>query len=158
MRPIFAPPLLALSTAACAGGSGPSAPDTSRFLGTWTYQPGSTIAIACAGRSAGTIDLSRVPPANQPGYFTFSSGAGAVLHEVDARGCAYDWTLSGDAAAATPGQSCATFPDGKGGSQVVHLQDGTKSTSDGATMAVDVHFVNDAGCAITVSGTAQRSP
>jgi hypothetical protein len=141
----------ALSIAACS-----STPDTSMLLGRWTYQKGSAIAIDCTGAAPRSIDLSMVPPSNQPGYFTFSAGAADVVHEVDARGCSYDWTVFGGLATAKPDQSCANFPDGKGGSQSVHLVQGTKSTLDGVSMNVDVHFTNDAGCAISVTGTARR--
>ncbi len=136
----------------------PVADGTSKFLGKWTYQPGSAILIDCPGSPSQSIDLSKVPPANQPGYFTFSEELEGVVHEVDARGCAYDWTVSGDAATARPSQSCTTFPDGRGGNQVVHLETGTKSTADGISMAIDVHFTTDTpGCAVTVRGTARKS-
>jgi hypothetical protein len=156
---------LALSTvalwfaAACSASSDPSpASDTSKFIGTWTYEAGSTISLECAGAAAQTIDLSKVPPTGQPGYFTFSPEPGAALHEIDARGCQYEWTVAGDAASATPNETCASFPDGRGGMQIVHLQSGTKSTSDGATMAIDVHFTTDtAGCTATVHGSATKS-
>jgi hypothetical protein len=143
---------------ACSG-SNPPLDATSKFAGTWTYQPGSTIVAACAGAASQTIDLSKVPPQNRPGYFIFSPSGGASLHEVDARGCEYDWTVSGDAATAASGQSCANFPDGRGGSRLVHLVSGTKSTADGASMAIDVHFATDApsSCAIRVEGTATKS-
>jgi hypothetical protein len=112
------------------------------------------------GTPTQTIDLSKVPPpANQPGYFTFSSTSLAGLHEVDARGCEYDWSVTGGTASAVSGQSCATFPDGRGGNRVVHLQSGTKSTDDGASMTVDARFVTDppSSCAIHVQGTARKS-
>jgi hypothetical protein len=52
----------------------------------------------------------------------------------------------------------ANFPDGRGGSQLAHLQSGTKSTTDGASMTIDVHFATDApsNCAIHVQGTASK--
>ena len=105
-----------------------------------------------------SIDLSNLPPANRPGYFTFAAGDGQLVHEVDARECAYDWAVAGGVATARPDQSCANFPNGRGGSKVAHLQNGTKSTSNGADMTVDVHFTTDTpGCAITVRGTANKS-
>jgi hypothetical protein len=148
---------LALATSACSSSS--TAADASNaFVGRWTYQPGSAIVVDCPSTPETTMDLSKVPPSNQPGFFSFST-SGSGLHEVDARGCAYDWTIVGDVASAAPGQSCATFPDGRGGNRLVHLQSGTKSTSDGATMTVDVHFTADdaAGCTIHVQGAAKKS-
>jgi hypothetical protein len=150
--------LFLAGAAACSSESGgPGAAGTSKFLGKWTYLSGSTIVIDCPNAPTRSIDLSNVPPANQPGYFTFSAAPGEVVHEVDARGCTYDWAVTGDAANAAPNQSCATFPDGRGGNQVVHLQSGTKSTPDGVSMNIDVHFTNDPGCAIEVHGTASKS-
>jgi hypothetical protein len=121
--------------------------------------PGSTIVAECAGASPQTIDLSNVGPQNQPGFFTFSRSGVASLHEVDARGCEYDWSVSGEVATAAAGQSCASFPDGQGGNRLVHLVSGAKSLADGGSMAVDVHFVTDApsSCAIRVQGTATKS-
>jgi hypothetical protein len=143
---------LAFLLAAKCGGA-----DTSKFIGTWAYQPGSTITFACNGTTTGTIDLSTVMPGGQPGFYTMANGSAAgVVHEVDGRGCNYDWNVSGSLATASPNQSCATFPDGKGGNQTVHMQSGTKSTSDGSTMTVDVHFVTDSGCTATVQGTTNR--
>jgi hypothetical protein len=132
--------------------------DTSKFIGTWTYQDGSAIVLQCPGAPAQTIDLSKVPPADKPGFFTFSAGSGEVIDEVDARGCQYTWDVSGDVATASPGQSCSNFPDGKGGSQLVYLQSGTKSTSYGALIVVDVQFTTATpGCTATVVGTAVKS-
>jgi hypothetical protein len=152
--------LLAVSSSAFGCGSTSAAPAeaTSPFTGTWTYQPGSTIVADCAGAPEQTLDLSKVPPANQPGYFTFSATGADALHEVDARGCQYDWTVSGAAASAAAGQSCATFPDGRGGNRVVHLQSGTKTTNDGAQMSVDVRFTTDppSSCTIHVQGIATK--
>lgn len=157
-RSIWFSLLLAGTAAACGGNSGASsAAETSKFLGRWTYQLGSALVIDCPGAPSQLIDLSRVPPANQPGYFTFSATSQALIHEVDARGCVYDWTVSGEVANAIPNQACTSFPDGRGGNQVVHLQTGTKSTSDGVSMNVDVHFTTDAGCAVVVRGTANKS-
>jgi hypothetical protein len=81
------------------------------------------------------------------------------VHEVDARGCQYEWNVSGDVATAASGQSCANFPDGHGGALVVHLQSGSKSTTDGASLDVDVHFTTDApsSCNIHVHGTTTKS-
>jgi hypothetical protein len=108
--------VVVLFTMAC--GTSSSSPDaTSKFTGTWRYEPGSTILAECAGVSPQTVDLSRVPPVNQPGYFSLSSTGLADLHEVDARGCEYDWSVTGETAAAASGQSCATFPDGHGGNR-----------------------------------------
>ncbi|MCL2448950.1 MAG: hypothetical protein FWD17_08395 [Polyangiaceae bacterium] len=148
--------LLSLAIA-CSSRSEPPDP-TSRFLGTWIYQPGSSIVADCTGAASYSIDLSNVPPQNQPGFFTFTSTSRTSLHEVDARGCEYDWSVSGDVATAGVGQSCATFPDGAGGNRLVHLSSGTKSI-DGASMSVDVHFVTDApsSCTIAVQGTATKS-
>jgi hypothetical protein len=146
------------STLACSSAE-PSPDETSEFVGTWTYRPGSAILADCAGTAPQTIDLSSVPPQDRPGFFTFSAGGAASLHEVDARGCAYDWGVSGDVAIAAPGRSCATFPDGRGGNRLVHLVSGTKSLTGAGAMAVDVHFVTDApsSCAIRVHGTATKS-
>jgi hypothetical protein len=157
VRPI---PFLILALTACGSAAAPTAPtDVVNFLGKWTYDSGSAITIDCAGAPEQAIDLSMVPPANQPGYFTFSLVSGDAIHEVDARGCEYDWTVAGDVATAGPGQRCATFPDGQGGNRAVIMQSGTKSTSDGATITVDVHFTTDppGGCAIAVRGTATKS-
>jgi hypothetical protein len=145
--------LLALSLSAFACSGQPAAPDdTSRFTGRWTYQSGSAIVVDCPNAPQQRIDLSRVPPNNQPAYFTFTATATDRLHEVDARGCQYDWVVAGDVANAASGQSCTTFPDGRGGNRVVHLASGTKTTTDGASMSVDVHFTPDDGCAIRVQG------
>jgi hypothetical protein len=130
--------------------------DTSKFVGKWVYQAGSAITIDCPGAPTQTLDLSSVPPANQPGYFTFTVKSGEVLHELDARGCRYDWTVSGNVASAS-NQSCSTFPDGHGGSQVVQLQSATKSTADGESMTVNTHFTNQQGCTITGRGNAHKS-
>jgi hypothetical protein len=149
--------LLLLSSFLACSSSSPS-DETSAFVGTWTYLPGSTIVADCAGAPTQTLDLSKVPPKNQPGLFTFSSTGDASLHEVDARGCNYDWSVAGEVATAAAGQSCSTFPDGQGGNRLVHLVSGTKSLADGAPMAIDVHFVTDppSSCAIHVQGTATK--
>jgi hypothetical protein len=158
---VFAAWLLSSSIVACSSSSPvPPPPDaTSNFVGTWTYESGSAIVADCTGAATQRLDLSKVPPQNRPGFFTFSATGGDALHEVDARGCEYDWNVSGQVATAPAGQSCATFPDGRGGNRLVHLVSGTKSTSDGASIAVDVHFVTDApsSCAIRVQGTARKS-
>jgi hypothetical protein len=127
-------------------------------VGRWTYQPGSQIEAVCADAPAQTIDLSKVPPANQAGFFQLSRTDSADLHEVDARACQYDWAIHGDAASAS-GQSCGTFPDGRGGNRLVHMVSGSKTTTDGVSMSVDVHFTTDApsACAIRVQGTATKS-
>ena len=127
---------------------------SAKFVGTWSYQSGSTIAIDCPGAAPRTIDLAHVM-AGQPGFFTLTATPPGV-HEVDGRGCVYDWTVADDVATAESGQSCATFPDGQGGNLTVHLASGTKTTSDGASIAVDVSFATDAGCAIHVQGTATK--
>ena len=45
----------------------------------------------------------------------------------------------------------------RGGSQAVDLQSGTKSTNDGVSMSVEVHFsTRTPGCAAVVSGTARK--
>jgi hypothetical protein len=152
--------LLALSLSAFACGGQPAAPDTTtttRFVGRWTYQSGSAIVVDCPNVPQQTIDLSRVPPDNQPAYFTFMATAADRLHEVDARGCQYDWAVAGAVATAASGQSCATFPDGRGGNRVVHMASGTKTMTDVASVAVDVHFTSDDGCAIDVLGQATKS-
>jgi hypothetical protein len=149
---------LLLSTIACSSSSQP--PDlTSGFSGKWSYLPGSAIVADCTGAASYTIDLSDVPPQNQPAFFTFTSTSRTSLHEVDARGCQYDWNVSGDVATAAAGQSCSTFPDGAGGDRLVHLVSGMKSTADGAAMSVDVQFVTDSptNCTIGVQGTAMKS-
>ena len=149
--------LLALSLSGFACGGQPAAPDdTTRFVGRWTYQSGSAIVVDCPNAPQQTNDLSRVPD-NQPAYFTFTATAAGRLHEVDARGCQYDWAVAGDVATAASGQSCATFPDGRGGNRVVHLASGTKTTTDGASMRVDVHFTSDDGCAIHTQGQTTKS-
>jgi hypothetical protein len=152
MRHSTAAGLFLALTTACSS----STTDTSKLVGTWTYQPGSTIAIDCPNTPSKSIDLSTVV-GGHPGFFTLSAGGPGTVHEVDARGCTYDWSVTAGVATAAPGQSCATFPDGRGGNQLVHLQTGTKSTSDGASMTVDVHFTNDASCTIAVTGTANHS-
>jgi hypothetical protein len=156
--PLFAPWLL-LSLGCSSSSAGPPPDDMSRFVGTWTYLPGSAIVADCSSAPEQTLDLSRMPPQDQPGFFTFSASGDASLHEVDARGCQYDWTVSGYDATAFAGQSCATFPDGMGGDRLVHLVSGTKSTTDGSTISVDVHFTTDApsSCTIDVHGTASKS-
>jgi hypothetical protein len=149
---------LSLFAFACSGQ--PAAPDdttTPRFVGRWTYQSGSAVVVDCPNAAQQTIDLFRVPPDNQPAYFTFTATAPGRLHEVDARGCQYDWAVAGDVATAASGQSCATFPDGRGGNRVVHLASGTKTTTDGASMRVDVHFTSDDGCAIHTQGQTTKS-
>jgi hypothetical protein len=141
------------------GASPPEPNDSSKFVGKWTYQSGSTIAVDCPGMPEQTLDLSHALPSGQPGYFVVSESSPGVVHEVDARGCEYDWTVSGDVASGVPNASCATFPDGRGGNRVVHMQSGTKRTADGATMQVDVQFATDPTpvvCAIAVRGTARK--
>jgi hypothetical protein len=144
--------LLAVAAAACTKSAVPDA--SAKFVGTWTYRSGSAIAIDCPGAAPRTIDLAHAM-GGQPGFFTFTASSGGV-HEVDARGCAYDWTVADDVATAVSGQSCSTFPDGQGGDLSVHLASGTKTTSDGATIAVDVSFTTDTSCAIHVYGTATK--
>jgi len=155
---LFLGPVLVSTLAAC---SGPArvADTTTEFVGKWIYQSGSTILIDCPNTPEQSIDLSRVPPANQPAYFSLASSGVDTLHEIDARGCQYDWTVAGDVATAASGQSCATFPDGRGGNRVVQLQAGTKTTTDAASMVVDVHFASDApeACSIHVRGQAAKS-
>jgi hypothetical protein len=141
---------------ACSS-SPPSPSDTSKFIGNWQYEPGSAIIVDCPNAAPQMINLSKSAPGGQPGHFTFSEKSDNLVHEVDARGCQYDWTVSGNDASAIPNQSCATFPDGKGGNRVVLLKSGTKSTSDGTTMTVDVQFRDtSATCAISVRGTAAK--
>ena len=137
----------------------PAADGAAKFVGKWTYQPGSAVFVDCPNAPQQTLDLSKVPPNNQPGFFTMTASAVDAVHEVDARGCAYEWAVTGDVATAASGQSCATFPDGQGGNRVVHLQAGTKTTTDGASIAVDVHFTSDPpeACAIHVQGVATKS-
>jgi hypothetical protein len=144
---------LAIFASAVGCASSSAAPDAaSKFGGTWTYAAGSTIVADCPGAPPQTIDLAKV------GYFVLTEADDVDLHEIDARGCAYTWSVSGDSATAA-GQSCATFPDGRGGNRVVHMQSGTKTTHDGAAMTVDVHFTTDApsSCSIHVQGTATKS-
>lgn len=151
--------LLALSLSAFACGGQPAAPDdttTTRFVGTWTYQPGSAIVADCPNAPQQAIDLSRLPPDSQPGYFTFTATAPDRLHEVDGRNCQYDWDVAGPVATAASGQSCATFPDGRGGNRVVRIASGTKTMTDVGSMRVDVHFTSDDGCAIHVQGQAMK--
>jgi len=154
----FLGPVLLGAFAACSGPA-PVADRTTEFVGKWIYQPGSTVLIDCPNAPEQSIDLSRVPPANQPGYFSLASSGVDTLHEIDARGCQYDWTVAGDVATAASEQSCATFPDGRGGNRVVHLQAGTKATTDAVSMVVDVHFTSDApeACSIRVRGLAAKS-
>ena len=151
--------VLAVSAAVACGSPAPAADTANKFVGKWTYEPGSTVLVDCPGAPQQTLDLSKVPPANQPGYFSLAESSGDSVHEVDARGCQYDWTVSGDAATAPGGQSCATFPDGRGGNRTVHLQSGTKATTGDGSMTVDVHFTSDApeSCSIHVQGRAQKS-
>jgi hypothetical protein len=160
-RPSIALLLSSLALAACGGPSPAATPDAppSKFVGTWTYQPGSAIEAQCADASPQTIDLSDVPGTNKPGFFILTDSGEGALHEVDARGCQYDWSVSGDVASAAAGQSCSTFPDGRGGTRLVHMTQGTKSTSDGTSMTVDVQFTTDApsSCAIRVRGNATKS-
>ena len=148
--------LLTLSLSAFACSTAPTAPttpsDTTRFVGKWNYQSGSASVADCPNASQQRIDLSRVPPDNQPAYFVFTATAADRLHEVDARGCQYDWAVAGDVATAASGQSCATFPDGRGGNRVVHITSGTKTLTDGARISVDVHFTSDDGCVVHVLG------
>ena len=151
--------LLALSLSGFACGGQPAAPDdttTTRFVGRWIYQPGSAVVADCPNAPPQTIDLSKVPPDNQPAYFTFTATAVDRLHEVDARGCQYDWAVAGDVATAASGQDCATFPDGRGGNRVVYIASGTKTTTDGTSMSVDVHFTSDDGCAIHTLGQTTK--
>jgi hypothetical protein len=157
-RPL-APILFLLAACSSAGTPTASTDDAGKFVGTWTYQPGSAIVIDCPGALEQTIDLSRTPPAGNPGYFVFSETSSEALHEVDARGCNYDWSVSGGVATAAANQSCATFPDGHGGNLTVQMQSGTKSTSDGASMTVEVHFTTTAPatCDVEVSGVATKS-
>jgi hypothetical protein len=152
--------LVALSLSAFGCGGQPAAPDdttTTMFVGRWIYQSGSAVVANCPNAPQQTIDLSRVPPDNQPAYFTFTATAVNRLQEVDARGCQYGWTVAGTVATAASGQSCATFPDGRGGNRVVHIVSGTKTTTDGTSMRVDVHFTSDDGCVIhTLGQTTKR--
>ena len=132
---------------------------TAKFLGKWTYEPGSVIVVDCASAPQQTLDLSSVPPTGQPGYFSLAASAPGTVHEVDARGCQYDWDIAGDVATAQPGQNCQTFPDGHGGNRPVQLQSGTKTLSDGASIIVDVNFTSDTpeSCGIHVQGSATKS-
>jgi hypothetical protein len=150
---------LALVSAFACSSQAPAADSTAKFVGKWTYQPGSTILADCPNAPEQSLDMARMLPANQPGYFSFAESTVNGVHEVDARGCQYDWTVAGDVATAASGQSCATFPDGHGGKRLVHLQSGTKTTPDGASISVDVHFVSDApeSCSIHVQGQATKS-
>jgi hypothetical protein len=155
--------LLALSLSVFAFGlacaSQPATPDdpaASKFVGKWTYQAGSVVLADCPNAPQQTIDLSRIPPDNQPAYFTFTATAPDRLHEVDARGCQYDWTVVGDVATAAPGQSCTTFPDGRGGNRVVHITSGTKTLTGGTSLSVDVHFTSDDACAIHTMGQTTK--
>src|SRR5712692_1396542 len=75
--------LLALSLSGFACGGQPAAPDdttTTRFVGRWIYQPGSAVVADCPNAPPQTIDLSKVPPDNQPAYFTFTATAVDRLH------------------------------------------------------------------------------
>ena len=150
--------LFALSFSTLACGASPTAPDDlARFVGRWNYQSGSAVIADCPNVPQQIIDLSRVPPDNQPAYFVFTATAADRLHEVDARGCQYDWTVAGNVATAAAGQSCATFPDGRGGNRVVHITSGTKTLTESASISVDVHFTSDDGCTIHTLGQTTKS-
>jgi hypothetical protein len=150
---------LALVSALGCSSKAPAADSTAKFVGQWVYQPGSTILVDCPNAPQQSLDLASVPPANQPGYFSLAESTVNGLHEVDGRGCQYDWVVAGDVATAASGQSCATFPDGHGGNRVVHFQSGTKTATGDASLVVDVHFTSDApeSCSIHVQGQATKS-
>jgi len=158
MRNLISPVLLTMVAAACSGPSSvtPSG-DPARFAGKWTYQSGSIVLEDCANAPEQTIDLSKAI-GGQPAFFTMTTTNGGI-HEVDARGCQYDWDVSADVATAVGGQSCGNFPDGHGGTLLVRLQSGKKSMSDVGSLNVDVHFATDApsSCNIHVQGTAIKS-
>jgi hypothetical protein len=155
MRILF---LLGLSLFAIACGAPPTAPEeTTGFDGRWNYQFGSAVVADCPNAPRQTIDLSKTPPDNQPAYFILMATASDRLHEVDARGCQYEWAVAGNVATAASGQSCATFPDGRGGNRSVHITSGTKTMTDSESISVDVHFTSDDGCAIHVLGQTMKS-
>jgi hypothetical protein len=147
---------LALGVATACTTHSPAEDPAAKFVGTWTYQAGSTNEIDCPGQPPRTIDLAHAI-GGQPAFFTFTATTAGV-HEVDARRCEWDWSIAGDVATAAAGQTCSTFPDGQGGNLTVHVASGTKTTSDGAAIAVDVHFTTDApaSCAIHVLGNATK--
>ena len=151
--------IAAIALSACGDTLGrSSSDDAAQFVGRWTYLAGSSVVINCPGQPPVVTDLSKVPPTNQPAFFVFSEVSLTRVHEIDARGCEYDWTIAGSDAVGVSGQSCDKFPDGRGGATSVTLVDGVKSTRDGRTMAVAVNFqITQAACTAAVRGTAVKT-
>jgi hypothetical protein len=151
-----------LSAAVLAGcsssGSGSSPVDPrALFLGTWVYQAGSTMTLACPGQPASSVDLSRIA-AGRPATFTMTLGGGGdVVDEVDSAGCEHAFHVQSDVGTAIPGDLCSTFPDGRGGLTTISTKSGTKSTSDGRTMTINIEAsVGPTSCDAHVSGTAAK--
>jgi hypothetical protein len=139
------------------GSTDSSQDDASKFVGEWTYQPGSSVVTTCPGQPPSTTDLSKTPPNGLPAKFTFSEIDASVIHEVDGVGCQYDWHVSGDVLH-VDGQSCNTFPDGRGGVTTGTTTHATKSSSDGKQLVVDVTgTVGPSGaCTLRVTGIARK--
>ena len=86
---------LLASVAACT--------DTTNFVGTWTYNMGSSGQVTCPG-STGTITVG--------GNEEFREGTDTDLVVISSDGCNLKLDANGDRADAVPGQSCTSTSGG----------------------------------------------
>jgi hypothetical protein len=152
--------IAAAALIACGSSSSTdTAADTDKFLGHWTYQPGSMVTIACAGQPSRAQDLGSPPPGGSAANFTMTLESTGILHELDDADCSYHWNVESDVASLSAGQSCSTIPDGRGGKTTNTVVSATKTTSDGETMTIEITGnVGAPGmtCPLTIHGTAKK--
>jgi hypothetical protein len=120
------------------------------FVGTWTFEAGSQVTIACPG--AAVAQLVQPLAGTQ---LVLSAGDDGLIHAVNGVGCHYRYAMdkNKDEASLVRGQTCEV-PDGRGGTATEHLE------HDVITLAADGLKVNANGtldaCALTVTGTLTR--
>jgi hypothetical protein len=151
--------IAAAALTACGSSGTDAASDTDKFLGHWTYQPGSMVTITCAGQPPRTQDLGNPPPGGTAANFTMTLESMGIIHEIDDAHCSYEWDVESDVASLPPGQSCSTIPDGRGGKTTNTVVSATKTTSDGETMTIKISGnVGAPGktCPLTINGTAKK--
>jgi hypothetical protein len=160
--------LLALAFAGCGGGDGGGAmmmmppdmmaPDeTQKFLGTWTYQNGSTVTLTCSGAQPQVSPLM--------GNITLAQGTTAGRVVISTEACSIAFTVAGNVATLAGAQSCTVMvsdADGKPVSETLNYTAASLTTSDGANLqATYAGSVSVAGsaqpCAYAASAAATKA-
>ncbi len=135
---------------ACGSSAGTTA--EANFVGQWTFQAGSEVTIACPGAP------SMVAPIGNTGL-ALEQGADGTLHGVSSVGCRYAYTVDGNSATMTPGQTCEV-PDGHGGLATERLTHDVLMLHDAHTLTLDavgtIGPAGDGACALSVSGSLAR--